>query len=64
MVEKEGVDATFCGMGGGWTGLKIFLPNWKTFCLFGRKRAPGFLSGNSKINLKRAEDYVILCKSP
>lgn len=63
MVEKEGADATFCGVGGGWTELKIFLPNWKTFCLFGRKRAPVFLSGNSKIYFKRAEDYVILCKS-
>ena len=39
MVEKEGVDATFCGMGGGWTGLKIFLPNWKIFCLREKKSA-------------------------
>ena len=28
------------------------------------EKAPVFLSGNSKINLKMAEDYVILCKSP
>ena len=64
MVEKDGADATFCGMGGGWTGLKKFLPNWKTFFSAREEKAPVFLSGNSKINLKRAEDYVILCKSP
>ena len=60
MVEKEGADATFCGMGGGWTELKIFLPNWKTFLAEGEKKTPVFLSGNSKIYLKKAEDYVIL----
>ena len=64
MVEKEGADATFCGMGGGWTGLKKFFTELENFFRSGRKKAPVFLSGNSKINLKRAEDYVILCKSP
>ena len=62
MVEKEGADATFCGMGGGWTELKIFYRTGKLFWLR-EKKTPVFLSGNSKINLKRAEDYVILCKS-
>ena len=48
MVEKEGVDATFCGMGGGWTGLKIFLPNWKTFLAEGEKKRRFFFPETAK----------------
>lgn len=39
MVEKEGADATFCGMGGGWTGLKNFYRTGKLFFGPGGKSA-------------------------
>ena len=45
-------------------GAEKFFTELENFFRSGRKKAPVFLSGNSKINLKRAEDYVILCKSP
>ena len=48
MVEKEGADATFCGMGGGWTELKIFLPNWKTFLAEGGKKRRFFFPETAK----------------
>ena len=48
MVEKEGADATFCGMGGGWTGLKIFLPSWKTFFGLGEKKRRFFFPETAK----------------
>ena len=64
MVEKEGADATFCGGGRRMDGAENFFTELENFFRSGRKKAPVFLSGNSKINLKRAENYVILCKSP
>lgn len=64
MVEKEGADATFCGSGRRMDGAKKFFTELENFFSAREEKAPVFLSGNSKINLKRAEDYVILCKSP
>ena len=49
MVEKDGADATFCGMGGGWMGLKIFLPNWKTFLAEGEKKRRFFFPETAKL---------------
>ena len=49
MVEKDGADATFCGMGGGWTGLKNFLPSWKTFFGLGEKKRRFFFPETAKL---------------
>ena len=45
-------------------GAKKIFTELENFFSVREEKAPVFLSGNSKINLKRAEDYVILCKSP
>ena len=45
-------------------GAKKIFTELENFFSAREEKAPVFLSGNSKINLKRAEDYVILCKSP
>ena len=44
-------------------GVENLFTELENFFGWGRKKAPVFLSGNSKIYLKKAEDYVILWKS-